>query len=58
MFQYNLLTVKEVASVMKVSQKTVYRWIESGNLKAARLGRKTYRVFENELMKFINKYSE
>jgi excisionase family DNA binding protein len=56
MFGYNVLTVAEVAKEMKVSQKTVYRWIESGQLRVARFGRKTYRVFEDDLKKFIKKH--
>jgi excisionase family DNA binding protein len=53
---YKLLTISEVAKIMKVSQKTVYRWIDSGQLRTARLGRKVYRVFERDLIKFINRH--
>lgn len=56
MDKYNLLTIPEVAKIMKVSQKTVYRWIDIGKLRVARLGRKVYRVFESDLIKFINKH--
>ncbi|MCK5416691.1 helix-turn-helix domain-containing protein [Candidatus Parcubacteria bacterium] len=57
MFRNNdILTVKEIAKIMKVSNRTVYRWIEEGDLKVARIGRKTYRVFERDLDKFIKKY--
>ena len=52
----NLLTIQEVAKVLKVSKRTVYRWIEEGDLKVARIGRKTYRVFESDLNKFIRKF--
>jgi len=52
----DILTIDEVAQVLKVSKRTVYRWIESGDLKTARLGRKTYRVFESDLRKFLKKY--
>ncbi len=52
----NLLTIQEVAKVLKVSKRTVYRWIDSGDLKVARIGRKTYRVFGSDLKKFIRKY--
>ena len=56
MFRNEIFTVAEVAKIMKVSQKTVYRWIESGRLKVARFGRKTYRIFENDLNKFIKRH--
>ncbi|MCD4761605.1 helix-turn-helix domain-containing protein [bacterium] len=52
----DILTIKEVATVLKVSTRTVYRWVDSGELKVARIGRKTYRVFESDLRKFIRKY--
>lgn len=42
--------------MLKVSTRTVYRWIDSGDLKVARIGRKTYRVFESDLKKFIRKF--
>ncbi|MFH1745129.1 MAG: helix-turn-helix domain-containing protein [bacterium] len=51
-----MLTIQEAAKVLSVSKRTVYRWIDSGDLKAARIGRKTYRVFESELDKFVRKY--
>ena len=52
----NILTIEEVAKVLQVSKRTVYRWVDSGDLKVARIGRKTYRVFESDLKKFIRKY--
>ncbi|MEA3449610.1 MAG: helix-turn-helix domain-containing protein [Patescibacteria group bacterium] len=52
----DILTPKEVAKMLKVSTRTVYRWIDSGDLKVARIGRKTYRVFESDLKKFIRKF--
>jgi len=54
--QYGVLTLEEVAKIMKVSQKTVYRWVGSKKLRAAKIGHKTYRVLEKDLMKFINKH--
>ncbi len=52
----DILTIEEVSSILKVSKRTIYRWIESGDLKVARIGRKTYRVFESDLRKFIRKH--
>lgn len=52
----DILTIQEVAKVLRVSTRTVYRWVDSGDLKVARIGRKTYRVFESDLRSFIKKY--
>lgn len=49
----DIMTVEEVAKVMKVSLRTVYRWISAGDLRTARLGRKTYRVFSGDLVQFV-----
>ncbi len=47
-----LLTVAEVAQVMRVSRMTVYRLIRRGQLKAIRVGR-NYRVRENDLNLYL-----
>lgn len=53
----DILTIQEVAKILKVNVRTVYRWIDQGDLKTARIGRKTYRVFEQDLKDFLRKYS-
>ena len=45
MISYRILTPEEVAKLMHVSQKTVYRWIGAGKLGASHVGYKTYRIF-------------
>ena len=50
-----ILTIEEVAKEMSVSFKTVYRWISARKLPAAKIGYKTYRVFESDLIKFLRK---
>lgn len=52
----DILTIEEVAKVLKVSKRTVYRWIDNKELKVARIGRKTYRVFESDLKSFVKKF--
>jgi excisionase family DNA binding protein len=52
----DILTIDDVAKTLKVNKRTVYRWIETGDLKVARIGRKTYRVFESDVKKFLNKF--
>lgn len=47
-----LLTVAEVASIMRVSRMTVYRLIRRGQLKAIRVGR-NYRVTEEDLKAYL-----
>lgn len=52
---YHILTPEEVARIMKVSLKTVYRWISAGKLEASQVGYKTYRIFEQDLILFMKK---
>ena len=47
-----LLTVAEVAEVLRVSNMTVYRLIKAGELPALRVG-KNYRIREDELEAFL-----
>lgn len=47
-----LLTVKEVAQEMRVSEKRVTNWIKSGELSALNLG-KDYRIYRSDLDAFI-----
>ncbi len=47
-----LLTVAEVASLMRVSTMTVYRLIKAGDLAAIRVG-KSYRIKEDDVDAFI-----
>lgn len=47
-----VLTVKEVAQEMRVSEKRVISWIKRGELTALDLG-KDYRIYRSDLDKFI-----
>ena len=47
-----LLTVAEVATVVRVSRMTVYRLIRRGQLNAIRVGR-NYRVKEDDLRRYL-----
>lgn len=49
------LTVKEVASALKLNILTVYEYIRSGKLRAIKFGR-SYRVEEKDLDKFIKEH--
>ncbi len=51
-----LLTVTEVAAVMRVSNMTVYRLIKAGELPAVRVG-KNYRIRENDVERYLSERS-
>lgn len=46
------MTVGEVASVLRVSNMTVYRLINAGQLPAVRIGR-SFRVHEDDLDQYL-----
>jgi excisionase family DNA binding protein len=48
-----LLTVGEVAQIMRVSNMTVYRLIKSGQLSAVRVG-KNYRIRRSDVNKYFS----
>lgn len=47
-----LLTVGEVAALMRVSNMTVYRLIKAGDLAAIRVG-KNYRIRESDVNRYL-----
>lgn len=47
-----LMTVAEVASVMRVSKMTVYRLVHNGDLPAVRVGR-SFRVTEEDVNEYL-----
>lgn len=51
---HEVLTIKEVAERLKVSERTVRNWIEKGDLTGYRLGGQ-YRVNTSDLNLFIEK---
>lgn len=50
-----LLTIKEVAKYLRVSERSVNRYIESGRLRASRIGQ--WRIKEKDLEKFLKENS-
>ncbi len=46
-----LLTLKEVAGVLRVSERSVFRYIHDGKLKATKIG--YWRISEKDLKKFL-----
>lgn len=49
-----LLTVNEVASILRVSNMTVYRLVKSGQIPAIRVG-KNYRIKESDVNEYLSK---
>ncbi len=44
LFRIELLTIQQVAKWAKVSPKTIYRWIETGQIPVMKFGNHTYRI--------------
>jgi excisionase family DNA binding protein len=55
--QSTYYTLPEVANLLKVSRRTVYRWVQSGDLPAHKLGPKKpgveWRIGESDLEAFL-----
>ncbi len=50
-----LLTIEEVAKTLRVSTRSVTRYIESGRLKASKLG--LWRIKQSDLNRFLEQTS-
>ena len=51
--QAGFMTVNEVASLLRVSNMTVYRLINAGEMPAARIG-KSYRIRRGDVDKYLS----
>lgn len=51
----DILTVKETQALLKVSKKTIYRLIASGDIKARKVGR-NYRISKRSIMGFMGEW--
>jgi len=49
--EHNLYTTNEVAEILKVHKRTIFRYIESGKLKATKIGQ--WRIKKEDLDKLI-----
>ena len=54
MTQDQYYSIEEVAKMLKVAYLTVYRWVQSGKLKAVKAG-KQHRIERFELDRFMKK---
>lgn len=53
MEQERMLTVKEVAQRLNVSERQVRMWVETGELARFRIGLRGYRIPESSLAEFV-----
>lgn len=57
MTNIKVYTTEEALEVLKVTQRTLYRYIKAGQLKAIKLGRE-YRITEEALKDFLERGTE
>jgi excisionase family DNA binding protein len=50
-----LLTVPQAAAALSVCERTIWRWIEAGEIEAHRIGR-SVRIAEGELVRFLERH--
>ncbi len=48
-----LMSTAEAADRLRVSPRTIARWIKAGELRGVRLGRRLFRVPESEVLRII-----
>lgn len=53
-----LLTVKEACDLLKVSRRTVYRYIETGLLKCVRFNSRTQRIYGDSVRALLTPADE
>lgn len=49
---HDILSTKEVCQLLRISMRTLYKLIESGELPARKIGGK-YKITKNNLIKFL-----
>lgn len=54
MNEIKVYTLQELTGILKVTQRTLYRYIKAGQLKTIKLGRE-YRVTEEALKDFLER---
>ena len=55
MAQKDYLTVKEAASILRVSERSIMRYIKAKRLAATKIGQ--WRIRRTDLDRFVKKYS-
>ena len=49
----SLLRVDEAAEYLSVSRWTIYRWVEEGKLRGAKIGKSSLRIFNESVQRLI-----
>lgn len=52
------LTINESASLLRVSTKSIRRWIEAGHLKGYRVGMRAIRIRREDLLQMMTPVEE
>ncbi len=52
--EFTLYTIDEIVEILKVTQRTIYNYIKSGDLTAIKIG-KYWRVKHTDLAQFLDK---
>mgnify|MGYP006296069933 CR=1 FL=1 len=55
MAKQNYWKVSEIAKEFRLNHNTVYKWIQSGELPAIKLGAHSFRVADEDLKAFIRR---
>jgi excisionase family DNA binding protein len=50
--QAEILTIEDARALLRVSRPAMYQLIASGDLKASRIGRKSWRITRREILRF------
>lgn len=50
--ELNFYSVQEVADILKVSKRTIFRYLQAGQLHAVKIG-KSYRISQEQLEAFL-----
>jgi len=56
--QERVYTVQEVAQQLRVSERTVRNWIESGELTAFSIGKRGYRIRQSAIDDFVRRHEK
>lgn len=57
MQEIKVYTITEVADILKVTKRTIYNYIEAGQLKATKVGRE-WRIRHEDIQAFLSKGTE
>ncbi|MBI4708952.1 MAG: helix-turn-helix domain-containing protein [Candidatus Portnoybacteria bacterium] len=54
----NLLTIREVIQILRISEPTFYRYVRAGKIKTIKISRKNTRISEKELNKLLKRQTK